>query len=388
MSRRTISILGSTGSIGTQTLDVVRRHAERFRVVGLSARNNVAQLAAQVFEFRPRMVAVGDARAAEELAALCAGCRAEIVVGPAGYEQVATLAEACTVVVAMVGSGGLRPCFAAIRAGKDVALANKEALVMAGDAMMKAAAEHGVSILPIDSEHSAIWQCLRGGNGREVRRIVLTASGGPFRGWSRARMARVTVQEALNHPTWAMGGKITIDSATLMNKGLEVIEAHHLFGLPPERIEVVIHPQSIIHSLVEFVDGSVIAQLGLPDMRVPIQYALSYPERLPRDEPPLDLVRLGSLTFEAPDLERFPCLRLACEALARGGTAPAALSVANEVAVQAFLQGGLGFGEIAGVIAGAVASHRYIAAPTLEQVLETESETRRLAEERVQAAVW
>lgn len=380
---RTVTVLGSTGSIGTQTLDVVRSNPERFRVAGLSTRSNVSLLAGQVREFRPRIVGVETAAVAEALAEALADLPQlpEIVYGLEGYCRVATVPDACTAVVATVGSCGLRPAFAAIAAGKDVALANKEVLVMAGAIMTQAARVHGVTILPIDSEHSAIWQCLHSGSTAQVRRVVLTASGGPFRTRSRESLRCVTVNEALQHPTWEMGCKITIDSATLMNKGLEVIEAHHLFGLAAGQIDVVIHPQSIVHSLVEFVDGSVVAQLGYPDMRLPIQYALSHPERIPRAESPLDLAAVGSLTFEEPDLERFPCLRLGYEALRRGGTAPAALSVANEVAVRGFCDGAIGFMEIPATIERALAEHPFDPQPTLEDILQLETRVRVLVEE-------
>jgi len=367
---KALSILGSTGSIGVNALQVVAEHPEEFRVVGLAAGRNAARLADQVRRFRPRVVAVETPEVAAELRARLAGDpRPEILVGPEGAAAVATLPEADLVLSAMVGAVGLAPTYAAIRAGKDVALANKETLVAAGALVMQAVKEQGVNLIPVDSEHSAIFQAMHGHSKEEVRSLWLTASGGPFRTWSAAQLAAATPREALKHPNWAMGAKITIDSATMMNKALEVIEAAVLFGLPVSRIRVFVHPQSIIHSLVEFVDGSVLAQLGWPDMRLPIAYALTYPRRLPLNGAPLDLTQVAQLTFEPPDLERFPALRLGYEAAEAGGTMPAVLNAANEVAVAAFLAGNLSFPGIARVVSATMAAHRPEPLTSLEQVL-------------------
>ncbi len=365
-----LAILGSTGSIGMNALSVVAEHPGEFRVVGLAAGRNAARLAEQVRQFRPEVVAVETPEAAAELRSrLTREAAPEILVGPEGAQAVATLPEVDLVLSAMVGAVGLAPTYAAIRAGKDVALANKETLVAAGSLVMEAVREHGVALIPVDSEHSAIFQALHGHPPEEVRSLWLTASGGPFRTWSREQLAAATPQAALKHPNWAMGAKITIDSATMMNKALEVIEAAVLFDLPPERIRVYIHPQSIIHSLVEFVDGSVLAQLGWPDMRLPIAYALTYPRRLPLNGEPLDLTRVAQLTFEPPDLERFPALALGYEAAAVGGTMPAVLNAANEVAVAAFLAGRLPFLGIPRVVADTMAAHQAEPLASLEQVL-------------------
>jgi 1-deoxy-D-xylulose-5-phosphate reductoisomerase len=344
-----LAVLGSTGSVGEQTLAVAAAHPERYAVVGLAAGRRVEKLAEQVRRFRPRWVSVGDAEGAEALRALLgADAAPEIAVGVSGLEAVATC-DADLVVAALVGAVGLAPTLAAVRAGRDVALANKEVLVMAGALVRREVAAHGGALLPVDSEHSAIFQALAGEDRDAIARLILTASGGPFRTWSAEQIARATVAEALRHPNWEMGPKITIDSASLMNKGLEVIEARWLFDVEPGRVEVVVHPQSIVHSLVEFRDTSVIAQLGLPDMRVPIAVALAHPDRLPLDLPRLDLAAVGRLDFETPDTKRFPCLALAFEALRSSEAAPAALNAANEVAVEAFLEGGLPFPAIASV---------------------------------------
>lgn len=367
-----ISILGSTGSIGTQTLEVVRDHPQDFEVVGLSARHNKDLLAAQIHEFKPRIASLECGAA---LPGLPNGCRMAGA-GSEGLCEVATHPQADTVVVATVGAAGLIPTLAALRAGKRIALANKEVLVMGGEILMGVARRLNRPILPIDSEHSAILQCLQGENLRRIRRIVITASGGPFREWPRERIESACPADALNHPTWSMGKKITIDSATLMNKGLEVIEAHHLFGLPVDRIDVVIHPQSIVHSMVEFADGAVMAQMGLPDMKIPIQFALSFPDRFPRRDPPLDLPALGSLTFAAPDLERFPCLAMAREACRLGGGYPAVLSVANEEAVAAFLAERIRFGDISRLIEAELEAFSNPSALDFETILEIERRTR------------
>jgi len=351
-----LAVLGSTGSIGEQTLAVAEAFPSRFRVTALAAGRNVEKLAAQVRRFGPELVAVADEDGARELRARLPGVPVEIAVGPAGLEQVAR-APAEMVVSGLVGAVGLAPTLAALSAGRDVALANKEVLVMAGSLVMREVRRRGVALLPVDSEHSAIFQALAGQRREDVARLVLTASGGPFRSWEAARIARATPEEALAHPNWDMGPKITIDSATLMNKGLEVIEARWLFDVPPERVDVVVHPQSIVHSLVEFVDGQVLAQLSLPDMRAPIALALSHPERLPLDLPRLDLAALGRLEFEAPDRKRFPCLDLAWAALAGGDSAPAVLNAANEIAVRAFLDGRIPFPAIAATNDAVLDSH-------------------------------
>jgi 1-deoxy-D-xylulose-5-phosphate reductoisomerase len=341
-----LALLGSTGSIGEQTLDVVRALPGRFRVTALAAGRSVDKLAAQVRELRPELVSVADPEVAAALRERLGPAPVEIAVGAEGLERVATH-PADLVVAGLVGAVGLRPTLAALAAGRDVALANKEVLVMAGALVMREARRQEVRLLPVDSEHSAIFQALAGQRREDVARLILTASGGPFRTWPAARIARATRDEALRHPNWDMGPKITVDSASLMNKGLEVIEARWLFDVPPERVDVLVHPQSIVHSLVEFVDGQVLAQLGLPDMRGPIALALSWPERLPLELPRLDLAALGSLAFEAPDYKRFPCLELAYAALSGGEAAPAVLNAANEVAVQAFLDGRVAFAAIA-----------------------------------------
>ena len=342
-----LAVLGSTGSVGEQTLAVVAAHPERYAVTALAAGRRVEKLADQVRRFRPRIVSVADAAGAEALRGLL-GREAppEIGVGAAGLDAVAT-ADADLVVAGLVGAVGLRPTLAAVRAGRDIALANKEVLVMAGALVRREVAAHGVTLLPVDSEHSAIFQALAGQDPSAIAKLILTASGGPFRTWSAARIAGASVYEALRHPNWEMGRKITIDSASLMNKGLEVIEARWLFDVGPEQVEVVVHPQSIVHSMVEFRDTSVIAQLGLPDMRVPIAVALAHPERLPLDVPRLDLAAVGRLDFETPDTKRFPCLELAYEALRGDEAAPAVLNAANEVAVAAFLAGEIRFPSIA-----------------------------------------
>jgi 1-deoxy-D-xylulose-5-phosphate reductoisomerase len=332
-----LAILGSTGSIGTSALAVVQQHPGRFEVVGLAAGGNVELLAQQAALFRPRVVCLADAAGRDRLAGLLAGTPGpEILTGQDGMERLATLGDVDVVIAAIAGAAGLVPTLAAVRAGKTVALANKEALVMAGALMVAEARRAGARIIPVDSEHSAIYQLLHSQSRRDVRNIILTASGGPFLEHTQDALDHVTPDEALRHPRWKMGHKVTTDSASLMNKGLEVIEAHWLFGVPAERIQVVIHPQSIIHSMVEFVDGTVFAQLSQPDMRAPIAYALSCPERLADVVPPLDFARLGSLTFRAPDERRFPTLRLAYDALAAGGLMPAVMNAANEVAVMKF----------------------------------------------------
>ena len=351
-----IAVLGSTGSVGEQTLAVAEAFPERYRVVSLAARRNAEKLAEQVRRCRPARVALMEPAAARELRERLGDHPVEILTGPAGLAAAASCdADLC--VAAIVGAAGLEPTLAALRAGMDVALANKEALVMAGALVLRELRARGRSLLPVDSEHSAIFQALAGAPRERVRRLILTASGGPFRTWPAEQIARATVEEALRHPNWEMGPKITIDSATLMNKGLEVIEARWLFDMPPERIEVVVHPESIVHSAVEFVDSSVIAQLGLPDMRVPIAVALAHPDRLELDLPRLDLTALGALHFETPDTKRFPCLALAFAAASADELAPAVLNAANEVAVEAFLARRVAFPAIAAAVESVLDAH-------------------------------
>jgi 1-deoxy-D-xylulose-5-phosphate reductoisomerase len=348
-----LAILGSTGSIGTATLDVAARFPERFSVVALAAGHNVELLAEQIRTWHPRLVAVAEGADAAALRREFPGL--DVLAGPEGREAVATHPDATTIVAAFVGAVGLVPTWRALALGREVALANKETLVAAGELVMAAAAASGGRVLPIDSEHNALHQALRVGPPGSVRRLILTASGGPFRTWSEQELHTVTVDQALAHPTWRMGAKITIDSATMMNKGLEIIEAHHLFGMTEERIAVIVHPESRVHSLVEYTDGTLIAQLSVNDMRFPILYALSYPERLPSPLGFLDLVEVAALHFAPADERRFPCLRLAREALRAGGTVPAVLNAANEVAVAAFLAGRLPFMGIPAVVEAALA---------------------------------
>lgn len=354
--RKRLVLLGSTGSIGEQTLDVVSEFANRYEVTAMAAGRNVEKLAEQVRRFRPGLVSVADEEDAAELRTRLDGADVEIVTGAEGLAAVATH-PADMVVSGLVGAVGLAPTLAAIRAGRDIALANKEVMVMAGALILREVKAHEVRLLPVDSEHSAIFQALAGQRAADVERIILTASGGPFRTWDDARIAEATVEEALNHPNWNMGPKISIDSASLMNKGLEVIEARWLFDVTPEQVDVIVHPQSIVHSLVEYRDGSVLAQLGLPDMRVPIAVALAHPERLPLDLPRLDLAALARLDFEAPDRKRFPCLQLAFDALAADEAAPAVLNAANEVAVEAFLDGRIRFPAIAATNGAVLEAH-------------------------------
>ncbi len=381
-----ISILGSTGSIGRQCLDVVSRHADRFRIVALAAGSSIETLAQQVRAFRPELVSVGDESRARELKARLGssnGRGPEIHTGAAGLEAVATHPAADMVLSAAVGVVGLPATYAAIRRGKSVALANKEVLVAAGEVVMAAARKAGVALLPVDSEHNAIHQCLRAGGPKEVRRLVLTASGGPFRTTPAAKLARVTPKQALAHPNWRMGQRITIDSATLMNKGFEVIEAHWLFDMPLERIDVVIHPQSIIHSMVEYVDGSVLAQLGPADMRLPIQYALTWPERVPSAGFSLDWSRIKQLEFAAPSPKKFPCLELAREAIRRGGAAPCAVNAADETAVAAFLGGQVPFPAIARIVERVLEQTPTGALGSIDDVLAADRQARRAAAEFV-----
>jgi len=377
-----VAILGSTGSIGVQALDVVSRFPERFRVVALAAGRNAARLLEQARRFHPRLVAVKDPEAARALRAeVPAGV--EVIEGEAGAVAAASHPEVDFVLAAISGGAGLRSTAAAIEAGKAVGLANKESLVLAGELLVARAAASGVSILPVDSEHSAIHQSLAGHNRGEVRRLLLTASGGPLRQVPAVELPDVTPERALKHPNWSMGDKITIDSATLMNKGLEVIEARWLFGVEPRRIDIVVHPESIVHSMVEYIDGSMVAQLGVSDMRGPISYALGHPGRLPLELPPLDLARLGRLTFETPDPARFPAFTLAYRALEMGGTAPAVLSGADEAAVAAFLARRCRFTDIADLCAAALAAHSPEPVRSVEQALAASEWGRREAERRV-----
>ncbi len=354
---KSLSILGSTGSIGLSTLDVVRQHPEKFSISGLAAGKDVVTLAEQIKEFKPTAVSVMDADAAVKLRALLGDYKPDIFYGIDGTIAVATIEETNMVVSAIVGAAGLIPTVSAIKAGKHIALANKETLVVAGALVSDLVQKHKVQLLPVDSEHSAIFQSLQGHRREDVVRIILTASGGPFRNTSAEELKLVELEQALKHPQWTMGAKITIDSATMMNKGLEVIEAHWLFSMPAEKISVVVHPQSIIHSMVEYIDGCVMAQLGAPDMRAPIAYALSWPERCESGIQRLDLTKIGTLTFEEPDMERFPALRLAFEALKAGRTCPAVLNAANEIAVAAFLEKKIRFTEIAETVDKTMQAH-------------------------------
>ena len=386
---RSVSILGSTGSIGCNTLTVVE-HLRDFGVVALGAGRNMPKLAEQVERFRPELLSVEDQECAEELLAELHRKNVQpprIELGEAGLVAVATHEKAETVVSAAVGAVGFVPTLRAIEAGKRIALANKETLVMAGELMTEAAERSGAEILPVDSEHNAIHQCLRGERSSEVKRLILTASGGPFRTKTSEQIESATREEALNHPNWKMGDKITIDSATLMNKGLEVIEAKWLFGFDADQISVIVHPQSVVHSMVEMVDGSIIAQLGVTDMKHAIQYALTYPDRKPNCLPPLDLARMGSLTFEEPDLERFPCLRLAFEALKTGGTMPAVLNAANEVSVRAFLDGQITLNEIPRINQATMDRHEVAEVTNLESISSADKWARQTAETLLGSAV-
>ncbi|MCD9023398.1 1-deoxy-D-xylulose-5-phosphate reductoisomerase [Cohnella silvisoli] len=373
-----VAVLGSTGSIGTQTLDVISRYPEEFEVVGLAAGNNVSLLLEQVQAFRPKWVSAATKALADQVQSQV-GAEVRVVHGEAGLTEIAGHSGADYVVCALVGSLGLTSTLAAIEAGADIGLANKETLVTAGHLVMQRARDKGVSILPVDSEHSAIFQCLNGENNKAIKRIMLTASGGSFRDLARDQLANVTVESALKHPNWSMGAKVTIDSATMANKGLEVIEAHWLFDLPYDQIDVVIHPESIVHSMVEFEDTSVMAQLGNPDMRVPIQYALTYPERKRSPASALDLIAQGTLHFRPMDFNRYPCLRLAYEAGRSGGTATTAFNAANEVAVARFLKGEIPFLAIEDIIEKVLTRHTAVTNPNLEDILETDGWARREA---------
>ena len=377
--KRKIAILGSTGSIGTQTLDVVRRHPDLFEVVLISARSSTDLLISQALEFHPAHVVICDESRYPAVADALQHSGTKVWAGVDSLCDLAGMDGVDIVVGAMVGFSGLRPTLAALRAGKTVALANKETLVAAGSVVTRTAREHGGVILPVDSEHSAIFQCLLSAGGNPVERIHLTASGGPFRTWDRKRIAGATAAQALKHPNWDMGAKVTIDSATMMNKGFEVIEAKWLFDLDPDRINVVVHPESVIHSMVEFRDGAVIAQLACPDMREPIAFALAYPRRLDIGAKRLDFAALGGLSFEAPDTGRFPCLELAYEALRRGGNAPCALNAANEVAVAAYLKDLISFYDIAKIGERALAGVDFVADPSLDDIFATNRATAEIA---------
>lgn len=377
---RYITILGSTGSIGTQTLDVVQRLGDAYRINFLTCNTRVDDLIQQVRRFRPYGVAIRDEHAWKRFKAECSDFTGPVLCGEVGLCEAAAYAKNTIVMSAMVGFSGVVPTMAAVEAGHIVGLANKETLVSAGSIIMPAAQQHGSTILAVDSEHSAIAQCLVGEQLHQVHKLVITASGGPFRTMSDADFAAITPEQALRHPNWSMGSKITIDSATLMNKGFEVIEAHWLFGLSADSIDVVVHPQSIVHSLVEFVDGSVKAQLGLPSMLIPIQYALTYPERKPLDVPRMDLAAIGTLTFERPNLQRFPCLRIAYDVLRAGGTNACVANAANEVAVQAFLERRLDFIGIPNVIEKTLVHMEALSQPSLADIVELDGHARRYAE--------
>jgi len=379
---KTVAILGATGSIGTQALEVVEASGGRFRVAALTAHRNVAALAVLARRHHPAFVALADPRLLPDLRRALAGTGVRTGAGPEGLVEAATLAEADLVLAAGSGVAGLTPILAALQAGKQLAIANKEPLVAAGHLIMSQARESGITIRPVDSEHSAIFQAL--GEGRPyLRRLLLTASGGAFRDFAPGELDKVTPEQALSHPTWRMGPKVTVDSATLMNKGLEVIEAHWLFDVPVAEIQVLLHRQSVVHSLVEFVDGSVVAQLSLPDMRLPIQYALSWPARLPVAWGQADLCEIATLTFEKVDLTRYPCLQLAYEAARVGGTMPTVMSAADEVAVAAFLAGKIRFTDIARLVSRVMGRHRSRPQPSLEEVLAADAEARAEAEEEV-----
>ena len=370
---KNIVLLGSTGSIGTQTLDVVRSYKEDLHVVALAAGSSVEKMEQQIREFLPSYAVMWSEGAAKDLKQRVSDLQVQVLTGMDGLLAISVLPEADVVLTAIVGMIGIRPTIAAIEAGKDIALANKETLVTAGHIIMPLAKKHGVKILPVDSEHSAIFQSLNGEPKDKIRQILLTASGGAFRGFTKEQLTNVKAADALKHPNWTMGRKITIDSATMVNKGLEVMEAGWLFHVPPEKITVVVQPQSIIHSMVEYVDGAVIAQLGVPDMKLPIQYALFYPDRRPMQENNIDFFKLGRITFEEPDMEVFTGLKLAYEAFRAGGSMPTVFNAANEKAVSLFLQDKIGFLDIPELIGACMQNHHVIADPTVEQILEAEA---------------
>lgn len=380
---RKIAILGSTGSIGTQALQVVEAHPGMFSVEVLTARRNVELLVEQARKFRPDSVVIADEDKYGEVREALEGTDVKVYAGVDAVAQVVTLPNVDLVLTAMVGYSGLRPTVEAVKAGKDIALANKETLVVAGDLVTRLVEEHRVAVLPVDSEHSAIFQCLAGERAKSVEKLILTASGGPFRGKTREELRGVTPEQALRHPNWKMGAKVTIDSASMMNKGFEVMEARWLFGMPVERIGVVVHPQSVVHSMVQFTDGSIKAQLGVPDMRLPIQYALTYPERVEADFGRVDFGLCGQLTFEEPDRQTFRNLDLAYRAMERGGNAPCVLNAANEVAVEAFLQGRCSFTGMSELIGRTMEAVEFVARPALEDYVASDAEGRRRAEEYV-----
>ena len=381
MHRKQIAILGSTGSIGTQTLDIVRACPDRFQVYALVAHRSLDLLVAQAREFAPEVVCIADESLYQPLKEALADLPVKVWAGSDAVADIVTFPSVDIVVAAMVGYAGLRPTIAAVRAGKTVALANKETLVVAGELIQQLAGQHHAAVLPVDSEHSAIFQSLVGEDPQSVEKLLLTASGGPFRRHTAEQLQHVTATEALRHPNWEMGAKITIDSATMMNKGFEVIEAKWLFGVSYEQIQVLVHPQSVVHSAVQFVDGSVKAQLGAPDMRLPIQYALAFPERVAGSLPRLDLFKLHTLTFEEPDLQRFPCLRLAYDAIAKGGNMPCVLNAANEVANLAFREARCGFMQIADAVALTMQRTAFVASPDYDDYVRTDLEARRIAAE-------
>ena len=381
---KNITLLGSTGSIGRQTVEVALANPDKIKIKALVAHKSDELLEEQIKALQPDLAVLSDKEAAARLAKRYHG-KTELLAGDEGVLAAATYSGADTVLASMVGYAGLRPTLAAINCGKHIALANKETLVAAGSIVMQAVADKGVHLTPVDSEHSAIFQALRGGKASEVKRLIITASGGPFRGRKRSELENVTLAQCLNHPNWSMGKKVTLDSSTLANKGLEVMEAHWLFNMPYDKIAVVVHPQSIVHSLVEFCDGSVIAQMGDPDMRLPIQYALSWPERYPYAFDQLDLVKYGSLTFEAPDLEAFPSLKIAIDCGKAGGTLPCAFNAANEEAVNAFLEGKIKYLDIPYITATVTQKHASVAAPTIEDIEAADAEARRAAQVVIKA---
>ncbi len=377
-----LTLIGSTGSIGRNTLRVVEHLSHRFQIFALAANSAARQLAEQAAQFHPAVVAIGDAGRVDEFQQRCRELKVsipEIVTGESGLRKITSAADVDIVVSAAVGAAGIQPTYTAVASGKTVALANKEAMVIAGELLRKTAASTGARIIPVDSEHSALDQCLRSGQRAEVRRLILTASGGPFRDTPHDRFSSITPEEALKHPTWKMGKRITVDSATLMNKGLEVIEARWLFDIPAEKIDIMVHPQSVMHSMVEFVDGSVVGQLGTADMRQPIQYALTYPERLSSPVPPLDWNLVSRLDFMQPDRRKFPCISLAYRAIEAGGTAPAVLNAADEIAVEAFLNRKISFSDIPKLIAGTLEAHKPNKADRLETIIEADTWARKYA---------
>jgi len=377
-----LTLIGSTGSIGRNTLRVVEHLSHRFQIFALAANSAARQLAEQAAQFHPAVVAIGDAGRVDEFQQRCRELKVsipEIVTGESGLRKITSAADVDIVVSAAVGAAGIQPTYTAVASGKTVALANKEAMVIAGELLRKTAASTGARIIPVDSEHSALDQCLRSGQRAEVRRLILTASGGPFRDTPHDRFSSITPEEALKHPTWKMGKRITVDSATLMNKGLEVIEARWLFDIPAEKIDIMVHPQSLMHSMVEFVDGSVVGQLGTADMRQPIQYALTYPERLSSPVPPLDWNLVSRLDFMQPDRRKFPCISLAYRAIEAGGTAPAVLNAADEIAVEAFLNRKISFSDIPKLIAGTLEAHKPNKADRLETIIEADTWARKYA---------